>query len=127
MKKQLHIKPIVSLLFLFVVSISLQAQQFEWAKSYSGQDDPLNSSGLYNRIFNSVFDSQGNIYISGTFGTGALIDTTHDLNDMYYPTSGVFPFRLRNASIKFTGNTGQSFSTFAMSNISDCGIISTIS
>jgi hypothetical protein len=94
MKKQLHIKPIVSLLFLFVVSISLQAQQFEWAKSYSGQDDPLNSSGLYNRIFNSVFDSQGNIYISGTFGTGALIDTTHVLNDMYYPTSGVFLAKL---------------------------------
>ncbi len=76
MKKQLHIKPIVSLLFLFVVSISLQAQQFEWAKSYSGYDG-MNNTDLYNRIYNSAFDSQGNIYIVGTMGENAIIDTTH--------------------------------------------------
>ena len=52
MKKQLHIKPIVSLLFLFVVSISLQAQQFEWAKSYSGYDG-MNNTDLYNRIYST--------------------------------------------------------------------------
>ena len=76
MKKQLHIKPILSLLFLFVVSISLQAQQFEWAKSYSGQDG-MNNTDKYNRIYNSAFDSQGNIYIVGTMGENAIIDTTH--------------------------------------------------
>ncbi len=76
MKKQLHIKPILSLLFLFVVSISLRAQQFEWAKSYSGQDG-MNNTDKYNRIYNSAFDSQGNIYIVGTMGENAIIDTTH--------------------------------------------------
>jgi hypothetical protein len=76
MKKQLHIKPIVSLFFLFLLSISLQAQQFEWAKSYSGYDG-INNSDLYNRIYNSAFDSQGNIYIVGTMGENAILDTTH--------------------------------------------------
>ena len=88
MKKQLHIKPIVALFFLSLLSISLQAQQFEWAKSYSGYDG-MNNTDKYNRIYNSVFDSQGNIYIVGTMGENAILDTTHlfVVRDMHSRTS----------------------------------------
>ncbi len=73
----LIIKPLILLVFLSLNIINLQSQgQWQWAKSYSGQDG-MNNTDKYNRIYNSVFDSQGNIYIVGTMGENAILDTTH--------------------------------------------------
>ena len=82
MKKGLHFL-VLSILILF--TINLQAQEFQWAKSYSGSDGTMNLNDQYNRIYNSAFDSQGNIYISGIFGQGAYIDTTNLLS--YLPSN----------------------------------------
>ena len=82
MKKGLRFL-VLSILALF--TINLQAQEFQWAKSYSGIDGTMNLNDQYNRIYNSVFDSQGNIYISGIFGQGAYIDTTNLLS--YLPSN----------------------------------------
>lgn len=77
MKTQLqNLKPLILLLLSLICSINLQAQGFEWAKSYSGQDGSQ-SGELFNRIYKSAFDNQGNIYIAGTMGENAILDTTH--------------------------------------------------
>lgn len=81
MKKQLHIKGFISLTFLLFYSLSSYSQgEWQWARSYSGQDDPVNS-GLYNQITRSVYDSQGNIYIAGTMGENAFIDNDEALSE----------------------------------------------
>ena len=53
---------------MFIFSANAQ----QWAKYYTGMDGQ--SSYLYNSIYNTAYDSQGNIYILGTFGEGATID-----------------------------------------------------
>lgn len=60
---------LLNLVFIF----SVNAQEFQWAKSYAGMEGPQSSSE-FNRMFCSDFDSQGNVYILGTFGFGANID-----------------------------------------------------
>ena len=73
MKKELHIKTIITLISLMLSAITSFSQgEWQWSRSYSGQDDPMNSSILYNRIVRSVYDSQGNIYIAGTMGEHAF-------------------------------------------------------
>ncbi len=73
MKKELHIKTIIILISFMLSAITSFSQgEWQWARSYSGQDDPMNSSILYNRIVRSVYDSQGNIYIAGTMGEHAF-------------------------------------------------------
>lgn len=77
----LIIKPFILLVFLFLNIINLQSQgQWQWAKSYSGQDDNMNG-GLYNQITRSVYDSQGNIYIAGTMGENAFLDNDENLSE----------------------------------------------
>ncbi len=81
MKKQLHIKGFISLTFLLFYSLSSYSQgEWQWARSFSGQDDPINS-GLYNQITRSVYDSQGNIYIAGTMGENAFLDNDENLSE----------------------------------------------
>ena len=46
----------------------MQAQRFEWAKNIFG------GMGEKNKIDFSATDSEGNLYILGTCGTGAEID-----------------------------------------------------
>src|SRR5574344_3128649 len=67
-------KRIILVLVAMIVTIALQAQQFDWAKSYSGRDD---GSFANNRTIASANDSQGNLYVLGEFGTGARIDSIH--------------------------------------------------
>lgn len=77
----LIIKPLILLVFLFLNIINLQSQgEWQWAKSYSGQDDNMNG-GLYNQITRSVYDSQGNIYIAGTMGENAFLDNDENLSE----------------------------------------------
>ena len=77
----LIIKPLILLVFLSLNIINLQSQgEWQWAKSYSGQDDNMNG-GLYNQITRSVYDSQGNIYIAGTMGENAFLDNDENLSE----------------------------------------------
>lgn len=74
-------KKIVTTLFIIAFSFPTFSQgEWQWARSYSGQDDPVNS-GLYNQITRSVYDSQGNIYIAGTMGENAFIDNDEALSE----------------------------------------------
>jgi hypothetical protein len=66
---------------------SLNAQNFQWAKSYSGQDGFNDGSSKSNKIYNSAFDSQGNIYILGRFGVGASIDDEYLLTEARLPSN----------------------------------------
>jgi len=68
-------KKIILVLVAMIVTIALQAQQFDWAKSYSGQDDDYPFAN--NQTIASANDSQGNLYVLGEFGTGARIDSIH--------------------------------------------------
>ena len=63
-------KKFIIFLFTTLFILNLNAQQ--WAKYYTGMDG--SSSYLHNSIYNTAYDSQGNIYILGTFGEGATID-----------------------------------------------------
>ncbi|MCK9198908.1 MAG: T9SS type A sorting domain-containing protein [Bacilli bacterium] len=66
---------------------SLNAQNFQWAKSYSGQDGFNDGNSKSNKIYNSAFDSQGNIYILGRFGVGASIDDEYLLTEARLPSN----------------------------------------
>ena len=68
MKPNLLTKACWVLFFIFsLFSSSLQAQHFEWAKGYaSGQEG--------NQIVGSVTDSEGNLYILGSFRNDASWD-----------------------------------------------------
>lgn len=66
---------------------SLNAQNFQWAKSYSGQDGFNDGNSKSNKIYNSAFDSQGNIYILGRFGVGASIDDEYLLSEARLPSN----------------------------------------
>lgn len=81
MKNPITFKLITSLSFLLFYSLSSYSQgEWQWARSFSGQDDPINS-GLYNQITRSVYDSQGNIYIAGTMGENAFLDNDEALSE----------------------------------------------
>jgi len=59
------------LALLALTTFVVQAQHFDWVKSYSG----LEPSGKYwNYIVSSVTDSQGNLYVAGQFANGASVD-----------------------------------------------------
>ena len=63
------------IIFFFLTSVfilSVNAQQFNWAKSYAGMEG--NSTSEFNTLNYSAYDSHGNVYILGTFGFGANID-----------------------------------------------------
>ena len=68
---KIPMKKFISLLFPLAASLSLCAQHFDWAKSYSGYS---RSDYPYNHIVGSVTDSHGNLYVAGQFGKGATID-----------------------------------------------------
>ncbi len=73
MTKELHFKSIsTTILLMFFSFISFSQGEWQWARSYSGQDGPNHL--LYNRIIRSVYDSEGNIYIAGTMGENAFLD-----------------------------------------------------
>lgn len=72
---------------LLISFYSLNAQNFQWAKSYSGQDGFNDGDSKSNRIFNSSYDSQGNIYILGRFGVGASIDDEYLLTEAMLPSN----------------------------------------
>src|SRR5574344_844113 len=61
-------KRIISIILFIIVAITMQAQRFEWAKNIFG------GMGEKNKIDFFVIDSEGNLYILGTCGTGAEID-----------------------------------------------------
>src|SRR5574344_2099840 len=61
-------KRIISIILFIIVAITMQAQRFEWAKNIFG------GMGEKNKIDFSATDSEGNLYILGTCGTGAEID-----------------------------------------------------
>ncbi|MDD2192885.1 MAG: T9SS type A sorting domain-containing protein [Bacteroidales bacterium] len=75
-------KKFIILLFTTLFILNLNAQQ--WAKQYTGADGPQ-STDFYNSIYNTAYDSQGNIYILGTFGGGATYDGEALLD--YFPHS----------------------------------------
>ncbi|MDD4684756.1 MAG: T9SS type A sorting domain-containing protein [Bacteroidales bacterium] len=63
----------LSILFL----VNVNAQYFNWAKTYMGSEEAFATpSTMTNRIYHSEFDSQGNIYILGSFGQGASFNDT---------------------------------------------------
>ncbi len=72
------------LLLLFAVSsfTSLAQSEWQWAKSYTGQD--AFGGEPNNEIICTDFDADGNIYIMGTFGHGALIDNEKIFPDSIY-------------------------------------------
>jgi len=82
---------IVIVIFLTMFS-QLEAQQWEWAKSFSGSDGP-NSNDKWNEIRNTAFDSEGNIYIFGRFGPNAQLDGEQIL-PYYDLTMGTFLAKL---------------------------------
>ena len=63
-------KKLIILIVITIVSFNLYSQQ--WAKSYTGSEE--SSTSFFNTVYNTVFDSQGNIYMVGTFGEGATFD-----------------------------------------------------
>ncbi|MEA4966776.1 MAG: hypothetical protein VB048_01480, partial [Bacteroidaceae bacterium] len=63
-------KKLIILIVITIVSFNLYSQQ--WAKSYTGSEG--SSTSFFNTVYNTVFDSQGNIYMVGTFGEGATFD-----------------------------------------------------
>ncbi|HHT03382.1 MAG TPA: hypothetical protein GX005_03550, partial [Bacteroidales bacterium] len=66
-------------LFLLLTSFSLTYSQggWAWAKSYMGSEEAFATpTSMTNRIYHSEFDSQGNIYILGSFGQGASFNDT---------------------------------------------------
>ena len=75
-------KKLIIFLFATLFILNLNAQQ--WAKQYTGADGPQ-STDFYNSIVNTAYDSQGNIYILGTFGEGATYDGEALLD--YFPHS----------------------------------------
>src|SRR5574344_1655795 len=66
-------KRIISIILFIIVAITMQAQRFEWATSFTG------GSGN-NEVKFSATDSEGNLYIAGQCGTGAAINGTVLLN-----------------------------------------------
>ena len=62
-----------TIFFLLTSVFILSANAQQWAKHYTGADGSQ-SFNLYNSIYNTAYDSQGNIYILGTFGGGATYD-----------------------------------------------------
>ncbi len=64
--------------FLSILFLSnVNAQYFNWAKTYMGSEEAFSTpSSKTNRIYHSEFDSQGNIYILGSFGQGASFNDT---------------------------------------------------
>ena len=63
-------KKLIILIAIIIVSFNLYSQQ--WAKSYTGNEG--SSTSFFNTVYNTVCDSQGNIYMVGTFGEGATFD-----------------------------------------------------
>ena len=63
-------KKLIILIVITIVSFNLYSQQ--WAKSYTGSEE--SSTSFFNTVYNTVCDSQGNIYMVGTFGEGATFD-----------------------------------------------------
>ncbi len=59
------------LALLALTTFVVQAQHFDWVKSYSGQEP---SGKYWNYIVSSVTDSQGNLYVAGQFANGASVD-----------------------------------------------------
>jgi hypothetical protein len=70
-------KKLIAILILTAGTLypALIAQgEWQWAKTYSGSDDPDNYYNIWNDILNSAFDEEGNVYVFGHFGNGARID-----------------------------------------------------
>ncbi len=63
-------KKLITLIAITIVSFNLYSQQ--WAKSYTGNEG--SSTSFFNTVYNTVCDTQGNIYMVGTFGEGATFD-----------------------------------------------------
>lgn len=63
-------KKLITLIAITIVSFNLYSQQ--WAKSYTGNEG--SSTSFFNTVYNTACDSQGNIYMVGTFGEGATFD-----------------------------------------------------
>ena len=64
-------KKIILVALLIVSACAVNAQRFDWVKSYSGYS---RSDYPYNHIVGSVTDSHGNLYVAGQFGNGSTID-----------------------------------------------------
>ena len=64
-------KRIILVALLIVSACAVNAQRFDWVKSYSGYS---RSDYPYNHIVGSVTDSHGNLYVAGQFGNGSTID-----------------------------------------------------
>ncbi len=64
-------KRLILLIFTIFISFNLYSQ--EWAKTYTGAEQPTNGLPT-NTVYNTVCDSQGNIYFVGTFGLNASYD-----------------------------------------------------
>lgn len=73
-----------TIFFLLTSVFILSANAQQWAKHYTGTDGSQ-STDFYNSIYNTAYDSQGNIYILGTFGEGATYDGEALLD--YFPHS----------------------------------------
>ena len=65
-------------LILSIASISFaSAQDWQWAHSYGGSNDPNGSGSINfynNQPHNLVLDAQGNSYLYGTYGGGIRIN-----------------------------------------------------
>ena len=76
-------RPLIPFLLLALLYVTATAQgEWKWAHYWTGQDG--NSPGdYYNKIINTAFDDEGNIYVYGTMGGSAVFDgnalqfTTH--------------------------------------------------
>ncbi len=70
MKKQIHI--FVAMLATLFLTLSASAQgEWKWAHYWSG-----NGNNIFNKVINTAFDEEGNIYVYGTAGSSPVMDGT---------------------------------------------------
>jgi hypothetical protein len=67
------VQKIMMLFITLLIATTINAQQFDWATSFTG-------GNAENKVSFSATDSQGNLYIAGQCGTGAAINGTVLLN-----------------------------------------------
>ena len=84
----LKLKPLVLILFS-LVPLMATSQEIKWAKSYNGGTS-MSSSTANNSIMSSVYDSKGNLYISGRAGGGGAVMDDSDIFGIPSNKSGVF-------------------------------------
>ena len=72
--KRIFITTIMLLLANLLTSNSASAQgEWKWAHCWSGNDG-LGTTSYYNRIYNTAFDDEGNLYVYGKMGGDAAMD-----------------------------------------------------